>query len=96
MARELIAESYRRKDFGAWPTLRALDEVLGLDLEKHRESSLAAAIPADVQQLIDNRAAARRAKDFTLADQLRKELEARGYEVKDNRDGTATYQSRRT
>jgi len=70
--------------------------VLGLDLEKHRESSHGAAIPADVQQLIDNRAAARKAKDFTLADQLRKELEARGYEVKDNRDGTATYQSRRT
>jgi cytochrome P450 len=41
------------------------------------------------------RAAARKAKDFALADQLRKELEARGYEVKDNRDGTATYQSRR-
>jgi cysteinyl-tRNA synthetase len=96
VARELIAEAYRRKDFGAWPTLRALDAVLGLDLEKHRESSHAAAIPADVQQLIDNRAAARKAKDFALADQLRKELESRGYEVKDNRDGTATYQPRRT
>ena len=96
VARDLIAEAYRRKDFGAWPTLRALDAVLGLDLEKHRESSRSAAIPADVQQLIDNRAAARKAKDFALADQLRKELEARGYEVKDNRDGTATYQPRRT
>jgi len=95
VARELIAEAYRRKDFGAWPTLLALDAVLGLDLEKHRESSRGAAIPADVQQLIDNRAAARKAKDFALADQLRKELEARGYEVKDNRDGTATYQPRR-
>jgi cysteinyl-tRNA synthetase len=96
VARELIAEAYRRKDFGAWPTLRALDAVLGLDLEKHRESSRSAAIPADVQQLINNRAAARKAKDFALADQLRKELESRGYEVKDNRDGTATYQPRRT
>ena len=49
-----------------------------------------------MQQLIDNRAAARKAKDFALADQLRQELESRGYEVKDNRDGTATYQPRRT
>jgi cysteinyl-tRNA synthetase len=95
-ARELIAEAYRRKDFNAWPTLLALDAVMGLDLEKHRESARAAKVPGDVQQLIDNRAAARRAKDFALADQLRKELEARGYEVKDNRDGTATYQPRRT
>jgi cysteinyl-tRNA synthetase len=95
IARELIAETYRRKDFGAWLTIRALDAVLGLDLEKHRESARAAEVPIDVQQLIDNRAAARKAKDFTLADQLRKELEARGYEVKDNRDGTATYQPRR-
>src|SRR5260370_40937526 len=96
VARELIAEAYRRKDFGAWSTLRALDAVLGLDLEKHRESSRAAAIPADVQQLIDNRAAARKAKDFALADQLRKALEARGYEVNDNRHGTATDQPPRT
>ena len=96
VARELIAETYRRKDFNAWQTLRALDAVMGLDLEKHRESARAAGVPADVQHLIDNRAAARKAKDFALADQLRKELEARGYEVKDNRDGTATYQPRRT
>ena len=57
--------------------------------------TILAEVPADVQQLIDNRAAARKAKDFALADQLREELEARGYEVKDNRDGSATYQSRR-
>jgi cysteinyl-tRNA synthetase len=44
--------------------------------------------------LIDNRAAARKAKDFILADALRKEIERRGYEVKDNRDGTASYQKR--
>ena len=29
-----------------------------------------------------------------LADELRKEIERRGYEVKDNRDGTASYQRR--
>ncbi len=34
VALELIAEAYRRKDLRAWPTLRALDAVLGLDLVK--------------------------------------------------------------
>ena len=68
--------------------------MLGLDLQEHRDAAHADSIAADVQQLIDNRAAARKAKDFTLADELRKEIERRGYEVKDNRDGTATYQRR--
>ncbi len=94
VALELVAEAYRRKDFRAWPTLLALDTVLGLDLKKHREAAHASTIEADVQQLIDNRAAARKAKDFSTADELRKEIERRGYEVKDNRDGTATYQRR--
>ncbi|HLX06069.1 MAG TPA: DALR domain-containing protein, partial [Candidatus Binatus sp.] len=94
VALELVAEAYRRKDFRAWPTLLALDAVLGLDLRKHRATAHASTIEADVQQLIDNRAAARKAKDFSTADELRKEIERRGYEVKDNRDGTATYQRR--
>ncbi len=94
VALELVAEAYRRKDFRAWPTLLTLDTVLGLDLQKHRETAHASTIEADVQQLIDNRTAARKAKDFITADELRKEIERRGYEVKDNRDGTATYQRR--
>jgi cysteinyl-tRNA synthetase len=94
VALELVAEAYRRKDFRAWPTLRALDTLLALDLRKHREAARTSAIAPEVQQLIDNRTAARKAKDFALADQLRQEIERRGYEVKDNRDGTATYRPR--
>jgi cysteinyl-tRNA synthetase len=93
-ALDLIAEAYRRKDFRAWPTLLALDVVLGLDLAKHRVAAQSVAIEPDVQRLIDNRAAARKAKDFITADDLRAEIERRGYEVKDNRDGTATYRKR--
>jgi cysteinyl-tRNA synthetase len=95
VALDLVAEAYRRKDFRAWPTLQALDAMLGLDLAKHRTAAHADSIEPDVQQLVDNRAAARKAKDFALADSLRKEIERRGYEVKDNRDGTASYQKRR-
>ena len=52
------------------------DRVLGLG-EPNRE------IPADVQDLLDQRAAARKAKDFTQSDALRKQIEALGWKVKD-------------
>ena len=95
VALDLVAEAYRRKDFGAWLTLVELDRVLGLDLNKHRNAERATQIPREVQVLIDERAEARRARNFKRADELRTELESRGYEVKDNRDGTASYQRRR-
>jgi cysteinyl-tRNA synthetase len=95
VALDLIAEAYRRGDFRAWKTLLDLDSVLGLDLDHYRASVLEAKIPPQVQNLIDERAGARRNKDFKRADQLRSELEGLGYEVKDNRDGTADYKQRR-
>ncbi|HUA32332.1 MAG TPA: cysteine--tRNA ligase [Candidatus Binataceae bacterium] len=94
-ALELAAEAYRRKDFGAWPAMLTFDRVLGLNLLRHREATRASAIPPDVQAMIDERAASRRARDFQRADELRREIESRGYEIKDNRDGTATYQPRK-
>ncbi len=42
-----------------------------------------AAIPNDVQALLDERAAARKGKDFAASDRLRDELKKRGYEVRD-------------
>lgn len=44
-------------------------------------------IPADVQQLLDARSAARTAKDFTESDRLRVEIEKRGFTVKDTGTG---------
>ncbi len=94
VALDLVAESYRRKDFGAWPTLIALDAVLGLELSRYRETALGATISADAQKLMDERAEARRSRNFQQADELRKQLETMGYEVKDNRDGGAEYRRR--
>lgn len=45
----------------------------------------AQSIPADIQQLIDARAAARAAKDFAASDRLRAEIETKGYEVRDTK-----------
>ncbi len=44
-------------------------------------------IPEDVQALIDERAAARNAKDFAASDRLREAIFSKGYEVKDVKEG---------
>ncbi len=68
---------------------------MGLGLEEiARRARQAGGFPPDIQALIDARAAARRQRDFKRADELRGELMARGYEVKDNRDGSTAYQRR--
>jgi cysteinyl-tRNA synthetase len=94
VALELVAEAYRRADVRVWRTLLGLDRVLGLGLEQARAASRGAVLAPEVQAMIDERAAARKARDFKRADELRRRLEEIGYEVKDNRDGTTTYQRR--
>lgn len=44
-------------------------------------------IPADVQALIDERAAARASKNFAESDRLRDEIAKRGFVVRDEKDG---------
>jgi cysteinyl-tRNA synthetase len=89
---DLIGEAYRRNDHRIWNTLRALDSVVGLDVDAIREAGQAsrnAEFPPAVAKLIEDRAAARRDKNFKRSDELRKEIEQRGYEVKDSRDGSS-------
>jgi cysteinyl-tRNA synthetase len=64
-------------DDKAW---KALDSVLGLG-EPVTE------IPAEVQTLLDQRTAARKAKDFSQSDTLRKQIESLGWKVKDTPKG---------
>ncbi len=94
-ALEMVGEAYRRGERRVWNTLTAMDRVMGLGLEEiARRARQAGGFPPDIQALIDARAAARRQRDFKRADELRGELMARGYEVKDNRDGSTAYQRR--
>jgi cysteinyl-tRNA synthetase len=46
-------------------------------------------VPPDVQALLDERDAARSAKDFTKGDEIRTQLTKMGWEVMDLPDGTA-------
>ena len=60
-----------------------LTGVLGL-LYNRKQGN---AIPAQVQELVDARTTARKAKDFAEADRLRDEIAALGYAVKETRQG---------
>ena len=89
---DLLAESYRRDDHCIWNTLRELDSVVGLDVDGIREASQAsrkAEFPPDIAKLIEDRAEARRDKNFKRSDELRAELEQRGYDVRDTREGSS-------
>jgi cysteinyl-tRNA synthetase len=93
-ALDLVAEAYRRGDRTVWRTLVGFDRVLGLDLEKARTGAATTGFPPEVETLIAQRAEARKARNFKRADELRSAIEGMGYEVKDNRDGTAAYRRR--
>ena len=70
------------------------DKVLGLDLIKKgkekNDSAQAPAedIPSEVLELAEQRKAARKEKNFALADELRDKIAALGYEIKETRQGT--------
>ncbi len=60
-----------------------LTAVLGLLYERTEDD----AVPAEVMALVEKRAEARKAKDFALADQIRDEIAALGYSVRETRQG---------
>lgn len=60
-----------------------LTGVLGLLYNKKDDE-----IPAEVTALVEQRAAARKAKDFALADSLRDQINALGYVIEETRQGT--------
>ena len=69
----------------------AMDTVLSLGLVEAAEKQLDKKeddLPAEVKELAEKRAAARKAKDFALADELRKQITDMGYIVEETRQGT--------
>ncbi|HZO81534.1 MAG TPA: cysteine--tRNA ligase [Candidatus Binataceae bacterium] len=87
-ALEMVAEAYRRNDRRIWQTLKSFDRVLGLELEAKRRETALAQFPQEILEMQRLRDEARAAKDFRRADELRRELEGRGYEVRDSRGGS--------
>ena len=69
-------------------TVFDFDRVLGLDLEK---SAAHQALPDDIQALVDARQRAREEKKWDLSDQLRDEIQSKGYVVQDAAQGMKVY-----
>lgn len=69
-------------------TLKKVDEVLGLGFAEARPPKKLAVEPkGELDTLLKERANARLAKNFTLADELRLKIEALGFAVKDGAEG---------
>ncbi|MCL2017532.1 MAG: cysteine--tRNA ligase [Alphaproteobacteria bacterium] len=67
-----------------------IDDLLGLQFIDQAQKLLAAdaaPIPAEIQALVDARIAAKVAKDWAKADQLRDAIDSAGYTVMDGKDG---------
>jgi cysteinyl-tRNA synthetase len=86
---DLVRDLNRRVDARSMSTadaqrglaaLRDFDQVLGLLPEPQ-------SLPAGAAELLEQRAAARAAKDWALSDQLRDQLAAMGVAVEDTKDG---------
>ena len=76
------AESSKEYLRGLLDRIVKLDDVLGLILDKKEEL-----LDADIEKLIEERQAARKAKDFARADAIRDELLEKGIILKDTREG---------
>ncbi len=85
---ELISEANRREHPAAiLPTLYDWDRVLGLRLKEKVEERASESLPPELQALIDERQAARKARDFARADTLRAQLREAGIEIEDTAQG---------
>ena len=76
------AESSKEYLRGLLDRIVKLGDVLGLILDKKEEL-----LDADIEKLIEERQAARKAKDFARADAIRDELLENGIILKDTREG---------
>jgi len=66
----------------AYDKLVELTDVLGIELLVEKEE-----IPADVMELVNQRAAAKKEKNFAEADRIRDLITSKGYSVKDTAQG---------
>jgi cysteinyl-tRNA synthetase len=72
--------------------VRDADRLLGLRLTEPEEKA-SRELPADLLPLIEERKTARKNKDFKRSDEIRDLFRAQGFAIKDNPDGTSTWES---
>jgi len=67
-------------------TLLDFDKVLGLNLNKIRKEKLVVSEP--IKKLVEEREQARKNKEWNKADQIRKQIEEKGYQIEDTDKGS--------
>lgn len=78
---ELLNSNHKSQDKKA--TVLKLDEILGLRLDRSMHAKRESEISDEVKKLIDHRDKARKEGQFAVADRVRDEIIALGYEVED-------------
>ena len=71
-------------DADKFATILDYDRVLGLSLDK---VDTPPDLPPEIQKLVEERRAARAAKDWTASDRLRDTIQDLGYLVRDTKEG---------
>jgi cysteinyl-tRNA synthetase len=97
---ERLANLIRKNhDVDAASTLLACLNLLGIDLSSRLSRSINGGLPAEtklaVVRLVEDRLLARHNKDWKESDRLRDELASMGIAIKDNKDGTTTWEVNR-
>ncbi len=69
--------------------LLLFDEVLGLGLSQITDNRKQITIPENIKELVDKREELRKEKKWQEADKLRKEIESKGYKIKDTLQGSS-------
>ena len=78
----VIENSSREYADAVYARLKTMADVMGIILEKEAEI-----LDSDIEEMIAARQAARKAKDFALADKIRNDLLAQGIILEDTREG---------
>ena len=82
---ELVRDANGKGGAGVLPVFKRMDEVLGVIFFGNEKAKVE--IPAEIQALLDARAAARQAKNWAESDRLRDAIAAAGWAVKDSKEG---------
>ncbi|MEO9166984.1 MAG: cysteine--tRNA ligase, partial [Aestuariivirga sp.] len=83
----------------AQSSLLACFNLIGIDIKSHFPKGIGGGLSAEkrlhIVNLISFRLQARKAKDWAESDRIRDELDAMGVSIKDNKDGTTTWEVKR-
>ncbi len=79
---EVLKSDLKKEDKLA--TLLDFDKILGLDLDKKDEVE----IPKNIMDLVQKREQARKDEEFKKADQIRKQIEEKNYQIEDTETGS--------